>query len=123
MYAIRSYYDIIKVTDTGSVLDGYKLTTDNPVYSITVATTDITDRDFGYVKNPETGSIGDYVWEDMNGDKVQDVTESGLDGITVKLVTPGPDGLFDTADDDLKGTQNTAGGGAYLFENLSYNFV
>ena len=31
------------------------------------------------------GKIGDYVWNDLNGDGIQDPTESGLDGITVRL--------------------------------------
>ena len=35
------------------------------------------------------GSIGNYVWDDMNGDGIQDVWEPGLGGVTVILT---PDG-------------------------------
>ncbi len=54
-----------------------------------------------------TGAIGDYVWNDVNGDGVQDASESGIPGVTVNLLgrtgeviattTTGPDGeyLFD----------------------------
>ncbi|GBC61613.1 hypothetical protein DENIS_2575 [Desulfonema ishimotonii] len=110
----------VKVTDTGSVLDGYTLTTDTLGYSITVAATDITDRDFGYVRSPETGSIGDRVWQDTDGDTSQGTVddEPGLAGVTVKLVTPGSDGLFGTTDDEIKDTQETGDNGTYLFENL-----
>ena len=38
------------------------------------------DVDFGY---QGTGSISDYVWNDMNRDGVQDASESGIEGVTV----------------------------------------
>src|SRR6185436_187917 len=37
---------------------------------------------------PALGQIGDYVWEDEDGDGVQDVTETGMSGITVTLTGP-----------------------------------
>ncbi len=36
-----------------------------------------------YLEEPSMGSIGDRVWDDVNGDGVQDPGEQGLDGITV----------------------------------------
>ena len=41
-----------------------------------------TDQDFGYQGN---GSIGDFVWIDLNGDGVQDAGESGLPGVTLTI--------------------------------------
>lgn len=40
--------------------------------------------DFGYI-SPCTGSIGDYVWHDLNRNGIQDADEPGLDGVVVKL--------------------------------------
>jgi hypothetical protein len=40
--------------------------------------------DFGFV-TPCTGSIGDFVWADLNRNGVQDAGEPGLDGVTVRL--------------------------------------
>ena len=44
--------------------------------------------DFGYI-SPCTGTIGDFVWHDLNRNGLQDSGEAGLDGITVKLYGPG----------------------------------
>ncbi len=54
-------------------------------------------------------SIGDFVWEDMNADGVQDSGEPGIDGVTVELFK---------ADGTSMGTKQTANGGQYLFDNL-----
>lgn len=62
--------------------------------------------DFGFV---EPASLGDYVWEDEDADGIQDGSESGIDGVTVKLL--------DAADNEI-GSTTTAGGGAYSFTNL-----
>jgi len=40
--------------------------------------------DFGYV-TPCTGAIGDFVWEDLNGNGIQDANEPEIDGVTVNL--------------------------------------
>ncbi|HET6575913.1 MAG TPA: SdrD B-like domain-containing protein, partial [Fimbriiglobus sp.] len=53
-------------------------------------------------------SIGDFVWDDLNGNGVQDSGESGLQGVTVKLLRAGV---------ELAAT-TTGPGGAYLFANL-----
>ena len=54
-------------------------------------------------------SIGDFVWEDLNGNGVQDSGEPGLAGVTVELL----DGVG-----ALAATTTTSGGGSYLFDNL-----
>jgi uncharacterized repeat protein (TIGR01451 family)/fimbrial isopeptide formation D2 family protein len=69
-----------------------------------------TDVDFGY---RGTGSIGDRVWADRDGDGVQDVGESGLSGLTVTLT--GTD-LFGNS---VSLTTTTAVNGIYGFANLA----
>jgi len=65
-----------------------------------------------------TGSLGDRVWEDLDGDGVQDAGEPGIEGATVALTWAGPDGDLGTADDGDLGTTTTDADGAYLFEGL-----
>jgi fimbrial isopeptide formation D2 family protein/uncharacterized repeat protein (TIGR01451 family) len=73
------------------------------------------DQDFGFTG---TGSIGDTVWINLNGNAVQDPDEPGLGGLTVRLTELGPDGVAGTADDVDFGTTVTAEDGTYLFEHL-----
>lgn len=61
-----------------------------------------------------SGSIGDLVWNDIDADGINDVGESGLDGVTVNLRDPDNSNA-------LLATTVTAGGGAYLFTNLVAN--
>ncbi len=58
----------------------------------------------------QTTSLGDFVWNDLNADGIQDAGEAGIDGVTVNLYAG--DGTF------LAST-TTAGGGLYLFDNLT----
>jgi uncharacterized repeat protein (TIGR01451 family)/fimbrial isopeptide formation D2 family protein len=71
-------------------------------------------QDFGY---NGTGSIGDFVWFDENGDGVQDAGESGIPGATVQLTWPGEDGVLGGGDDEVF-VMDTDGTGAYLFDGL-----
>jgi hypothetical protein len=54
-------------------------------------------------------SIGDLVWEDLNGDGVQDPNEPGVDGNLVQLLD---------CNGNVLDTRATANGGQYLFPNL-----
>ncbi len=73
-----------------------------------------TDVDFGY---RGTGSIGDRVWFDTDGDGVQDAGEVGIPGVDLTITWAGPDGLLGTADDvDYPTTTGTDG--VYLVEHL-----
>ncbi|RXK62480.1 hypothetical protein ESA94_05620 [Lacibacter luteus] len=56
-----------------------------------------------------TASIGDYVWNDLNGNGIQNTGEPGLSGVTVTLTYP----------DGTTVTTTTDGSGAYLFANLA----
>ncbi|MEZ5039338.1 MAG: SdrD B-like domain-containing protein [Saprospiraceae bacterium] len=52
----------------------------------------------------QTASLGDYVWEDLNGNGIQDDGDTGVEGVTVNLkdengevfrtTTTGPDGAY-----------------------------
>lgn len=64
------------------------------------------------IKSPASctpnGSIGNYVWYDVNGNGIQDGSESGLAGVTVKLTYPNSTTVIKVTDAN----------GAYLFTNL-----
>ena len=79
-----------------------------------------TDVDFGYTPlnaGGTTGQIGDRIWNDANGNGIQDGGEQGITGVKVTLTGAGPDGVFGTADDTTK-TTTTGTNGAYLFDSL-----
>jgi hypothetical protein len=70
-------------------------------------------------------SIGDYVWNDADGDGLQDPDEGndgnpdGINGVTVRLYKDDGDGTFEPGTGDaLVATQVTAGNGAYNFTML-----
>ena len=62
---------------------------------------------------PVLGSIGDFVWKDLNKNGQQDSGEPGANGITIRLLEQTTPGTF-----TLVATTVTAGGGGYLFTNL-----
>ncbi|MEA5534016.1 SdrD B-like domain-containing protein [Crocosphaera sp. XPORK-15E] len=72
--------------------------------------------DAGFFQNP--ASLGDFVWNDLNANGIQDAGELGVDGVKVTLTGAGADGLFGTGDDIME-MQNTANGGQYLFNGLT----
>ena len=74
-------------------------------------------QDFGYQNNVPTGFIGDRVFNDVNGNGIQDVGELGLPGITVQICGD-LDGNNTTA--NTCRTEVTDADGDYLFgDNLS----
>ena len=68
----------------------------------------VTDDDDAVVEVYELGSIGDYVWVDVDGDGIQDEGEQGLPGVKVTL----------TDEDGNVKTTTTDENGKYLFEDL-----
>jgi hypothetical protein len=60
----------------------------------------------------EPASIGDFVWNDTNGDGIQNTGEVGIEGVFITLAGTANDG------DALKLTNITDNAGFYLFENL-----
>ncbi|WDE07685.1 hypothetical protein SG34_012775 [Thalassomonas viridans] len=67
-------------------------------------------------KNP--ASLGDFVWEDLNRDGIQDMGEPGIEAVTVNLLEPGDDGVCNTADESQLDTTTTDADGLYLFSAL-----
>jgi protocatechuate 3,4-dioxygenase beta subunit len=65
--------------------------------------------DAGIYQNATLASIGDYVWNDVNRDGIQDNNEPGMPGITVKLIN---------ANNEVVANTTTDGNGAYQFTGL-----
>ncbi|MCH9646901.1 MAG: carboxypeptidase regulatory-like domain-containing protein [Deltaproteobacteria bacterium] len=108
----------VEVTDDANILDGYLLTSGLDALDVTLAGTDVTDVDFGYTAASETGSIGDTLWLDADGDGLQSSSEPGLAGVTVQLYDAGPDGVIGGGDDVLIATVITDANGGYDFPGL-----
>lgn len=64
-------------------------------------------------------SIGDRVYNDLNGNGADDGGEPGLVGINVSLLGAGGDGIFGTGDDASFSPATTAADGLYSFIALS----
>ncbi len=73
--------------------------------------------DIGYA--PPTGTIGDTVWIDANGDGIIDPTETRIPGVTIKVTFLGADGVLGGTDDQLF-TAVTDASGNYLVTNLPF---
>ncbi|HKH43923.1 MAG TPA: SdrD B-like domain-containing protein [Thermoanaerobaculia bacterium] len=90
--------------------DGKALVTTNGSAAVLTA-------DFGY-RPTGFGSIGDFVWNDANGNGLQDASEAGLINVGVTLYEDGnANGVID-AGDAVVGTTVTDGSGLYHFYNL-----
>lgn len=61
--------------------------------------------------------IGDYIWEDVNGDGIQDSNEPALSGVSINLVDEDGASVND-ADGNPVGPEVTDDNGAYQFDNL-----
>lgn len=71
-----------------------------------------TSIDAGLVEpDPMTGSIGDFIWFDTDGDGIQDLGETGESGVLVELRAAGSETVI--------ASQTTGADGAYLFDNLA----
>ncbi len=81
--------------------------------TVTIAAGDIvTDLDFGYRGSAQ---IGDTVWNDRNGDGVQDAGEPPIAGVRVYIDVDG-DQMWDVGEP----SEITNAAGQYLFANLVY---
>jgi hypothetical protein len=66
--------------------------------SVTLNATNVITMDFGY-RPLGYGSIGDYVWKDMNGNGLQDPSEIGIPGVQVSLYADtNGNGVYDSGD-------------------------
>jgi SdrD B-like domain/Secretion system C-terminal sorting domain len=114
------------VLTTGGVLSIGNATTNsdpNPATGLTttintgVAGTQITGVDAG-LKNDPKGVIGDFVWNDLNNNGIQDAGEPGIPGVTMTLYNVGADGIQGNGDDGPTLTTTTDANGYYVFTNL-----
>ena len=64
--------------------------------------------------------IGNRVWNDLNGNGIQDADEPGIANVTVVLRSPGGDGLYNTGDDQIWSVVTDADGN-YYFDNSFIN--
>jgi len=63
--------------------------------------------------------IGNRVWNDANGNGIQDAGETGISGVTVQLTGSGADGIMGTGDDVVLASTTTSAGGEYYFNTLT----
>ncbi|MCE9531405.1 MAG: hypothetical protein K8T89_09840 [Planctomycetes bacterium] len=100
-------------TDATYDLDGTILTPGQTTFTLT-PTQNRTDIDFGYRGlsiDPTTRTgLGNLVFEDLNGNGLQDVGELGIDGVPVVL--------YDSTGTNILAITTTAGGGLYSFTGL-----
>lgn len=82
-----------------------------------VAGTQQTGIDAG-IRNDAKGALGDFVWNDLNKNGIQDAGEPGVPGVKMELYMPGPDGVIGGGDDILVSTDTTDATGYYIFPNL-----
>ncbi len=61
--------------------------------------------------SPNSNTIGDFVWHDINGNGIQDAGEEGIEGVEVTL--------FDINDNQIGSTITTDENGHYSFENVA----
>ncbi|MCI5156851.1 MAG: hypothetical protein D3906_00120 [Candidatus Electrothrix sp. AUS1_2] len=100
-----------QIYDPDSVLDA------QTVVNITEPGTEYLDADFWYGPTvPTTGTIGDRIWNDADGDGVQDMGESGIGGITVILKDSSGNPVKDSNGVAITATTNPDG--SYLLTDV-----
>ena len=98
--------------DEASLPTGFALTGGaNPVAVSLAAGEDYNSGDFGYQQ--QNATIGDFVWNDLDGDGVQDGGEPGLVGVTMYI-----DSNTNGSIDALEPRKITDAAGAYAFTSL-----
>ena len=87
------------------------------VYSLTLINGDMVQaKDFANYQYP---LVGDRVWNDLNGNGVQDAGEPSLTGAGVELFRAGSDGQIGGGDDVSKGTVTTDAFGTVPFQQCA----
>ncbi len=112
----------VEVTDLSGILSGLNLTTaSNPTALIALAAgAEYTDADFGY-SSPGLGTVGNFVWHDVDGDGVYDVGEQGLERVWLGLwKDENANGTYQAGIDSLQQQQKTDRDGGYLFKNVPF---
>ena len=91
-------------------------TANTSVVNLTTPNQEYLTADFGYA--PSSGTVGDYIWSDVNGDGQQDPGEIGLAGVTVYLCTAANSSPCNAASVGVV-TTTTDATGKYLFTGLT----
>lgn len=129
---------IVDVTDTAGKLAGYwhslgtagtndNSQTDPYAVTLTPGAPNNLTADFGYYVKP--AAIGNFVWNDADGDGIQDSGEAGINGVVMKLTItyPGPNKAIGGGDDTVTTLYTVTGDdpstvavehGWYSFANL-----
>jgi hypothetical protein len=85
---------------------------------VALVSTSVLTADFGYWPTGY-GSIGDFVWRDLDRDGIQDGgSETGIANILVTLYADDGDGVFELSEDARVMTATTNASGTYLFSGL-----
>ncbi|WP_171056260.1 SdrD B-like domain-containing protein [Paenibacillus sinopodophylli] len=87
----------------------------NTVNADPAETPPVSDTHIITVTTDPRGSIGDYVWFDLNENGIQDASENGLNGITVKLLDDNKNVIATTLTRDKDGKA-----GHYSFKGLPF---
>ncbi len=74
--------------------------------------------DIEFVTEYQPVQIGNRVWDDADGDGIQDANEAGIPNLSVALRSPGPDGIYNNGDDQTWNT-TTGSTGSYYFDNTN----
>lgn len=78
--------------------------------------------DIEFVTGYQPIQIGNRVWNDANGNGLQDADESGIQGVQISLRSPGIDGIYFTADDQISNTTTNLMG-LYYFDASTISFA
>ncbi|MEB8432728.1 carboxypeptidase regulatory-like domain-containing protein [Cocleimonas sp. KMM 6892] len=89
--------------------------TDGKTTSVTLAAGETNDTLDAGIFLPAT--LGNYVWNDLNNDGIQDPTEEGIENVTVTLLDGSGDPILDENNDLI--TTTTDENGAYSFTGLA----
>ncbi len=109
----------VRISDTGGVLANYYGTTASAVageFDIVNLSADTTGIHFGYNLS---ATIGDTVFNDLDGNGIRDAGEPGIGGITVDIYTDTDGDGQIGAGDTLQATLTTGSDGSYLFTGLA----
>ncbi|MEE4311778.1 MAG: SdrD B-like domain-containing protein [candidate division KSB1 bacterium] len=98
--------------DDGLDSDVDQATGQTPVFTLAGGQQDFT-WDLGLV---DAASIGDFVWDDLDGDGVQDAGEPGVPGVTVNLLDDQGNPALDAQGNPI--TTVTGQDGSYLFPSV-----
>jgi len=106
------YSKVITSTLTNTAMDMAEVwapDADNPNLIVKIGEIGASDQVTVEVSNSQCAELGDYVWEDLDTDGIQDSNEKGVPGVTVKL--------YDSSNTQV-GTDVTDANGRYLFTGL-----